>query len=243
MQPGHRLVGLEAVAGEDEGGFEEVETLRADEALARREERAGKSSEHRAHRERRQFRVRGVNPQRATRDLVLAHRLPGAADRQPPHPQRHPVGDQREREDEIEQKDDAVDRVVFDPEEGGEAVVVVGERQPSEERRPRDRRDAVRSACKALPVEQHQPDDLAECERDDGEIVAAQPQDRKAEEDAERRGQVRARVVLHLAQKPGDEPLHALAVDLRRRPFPERRKRPAVHLRLDLLLQLLALPL
>ena len=38
-------------------------------------------------------------------------------------------------------------------------------------------------------VEQHQPDDLAESHGDDGEIVAAQPQHRKAEDDAPERGE------------------------------------------------------
>ncbi len=41
----------------------------------------------------------------------------------------------------------------------------------------------------ALPVQQHQPDDLAEGHGDDGEIVAAQPQHRKAEDDAPERGE------------------------------------------------------
>ena len=57
------------------------------------------------------------------------------------------------------------------------------ERQ-AEERRPRDSDNAVRAAGEILPVEQDQPDDFAEAERDDGEIVAAQPQHRKAEQDA-----------------------------------------------------------
>ena len=56
-------------------------------------------------------------------------------------------------------------------------------------RRPRDAGDAVRAAGEALPVEQHEADDLAEGERDDGEIVAAQPQHREAEQDAPERGE------------------------------------------------------
>ena len=59
----------------------------------------------------------------------------------------------------------------------------------AEEARPRDAGDAVRPAGEALPVEQHEADDLAERERDDGEIVAAQPQHRKAEQDAPERGE------------------------------------------------------
>ena len=62
------------------------------------------------------------------------------------------------------------------------------ERQ-AEERRPRDARNAVRAAGEVLPVEQDQADDLAEAERDDGEIVAAQPQHRKSEQDAPEGGE------------------------------------------------------
>ena len=51
-------------------------------------------------------------------------------------------------------------------------------------RRARNAGDAVRPAGDRLPVDQHEADDLAERERDDGEIVAAQPQHRKAEQHA-----------------------------------------------------------
>ena len=63
------------------------------------------------------------------------------------------------------------------------------EKRQAEEGRPRNAGDAVRAAGQALPVEQDEADDLAEGERDDGEIVAAQPQHRKAEQDAPERGE------------------------------------------------------
>ena len=67
------------------------------------------------------------------------------------------------------------------------------ERQ-AEEGRPRDVGDAVGAARDGDPVEQHDADDLAEAQRHDGEIVAAQAQHRKAEHDAERcRQQARER--------------------------------------------------
>jgi hypothetical protein len=47
--------------------------------------------------------------------------------------------------------------------------------------------DAGRSVAEIDPVQQHQPDDLAEAHRDDREIVAAQAQHGKAENQAERR--------------------------------------------------------
>ena len=68
---------------EDGGAFLEGEALRADEALARREERAGEAAEHGADGEGGQLDVRRVDAERAAGDLVLAQRLPGAADRQP----------------------------------------------------------------------------------------------------------------------------------------------------------------
>ena len=45
--------------------------------------------------------------------------------------------------------------------------------------------DAVRAAGDLVPVEQDDADDLAEAQRDDGQIVAAQAQHRKAQQDAE----------------------------------------------------------
>ena len=59
----------------------------------------------------------------------------------------------------------------------------------AEEARARDVGDAVRAAGDLVPVQQHDPDDLAEAQRDDGQIVAAQPQHRKAQHHAEARGQ------------------------------------------------------
>ena len=74
------------------------------------------------------------------------------------------------------------------PERRGEAVLGRIERQ-AEERRARNSGNAVRPAGEILPIEQDQPDDFAEAERDDGEIVAAQPQHRKAEQDAGKGGE------------------------------------------------------
>ena len=88
--------------------------------------------------------LRGVDAERPAGDLVLAQRLPGAADRQPAQPQRHEIGEEREAEDDVIEEDLAVDRRVVDAEEIGEAVVGVGERQ-AEEGDLRDRGDARRS--------------------------------------------------------------------------------------------------
>ena len=47
---------------------------------------AGEAAEHRADREGGELGVGGVDAERAAGDLVLAQRLPGAADRQPAQP-------------------------------------------------------------------------------------------------------------------------------------------------------------
>ena len=57
-----------------------VKDFGADEALARREERAGEAAEAGADGERRELGVGGVDAERAAGDLVLAQRLPGAPD-------------------------------------------------------------------------------------------------------------------------------------------------------------------
>ena len=59
-----------------------------------------------------------------------------------------------------------------------------GVERNAEQGRPRDAGDAVRAAGQALPVDDDEADDLAERQRDDGEIVAAQPQHGKAEHHA-----------------------------------------------------------
>ena len=111
---------------------------------------------------------------------VLAQGFPGAADWQAAEPQRHPVCQQRERKDQIIEKHDAVRRRVLQAERRGEAVLRTIERQ-AEEGRARNSGNAVRSAGETLPVEKDEADDFAEPERDDGEIVAAQTQHRKAQ--------------------------------------------------------------
>ena len=68
----------------------EGEGLRADEALARGEERAGEAAEHGADGEGGELGVGGVDAERAAGDLVLAQRFPGAADRQPAQPDASP---------------------------------------------------------------------------------------------------------------------------------------------------------
>ena len=166
--------------------FDEGEAFGADEALAHGEERAGEAAEHRAEREGGELGVGGVDAERAAGDLILAQRLPGAADRQTAQAQRDEVREQRQRQDQIEEKDGAVDRRIGEMEDRGEAVVVVVEGN-AEKADVRDAGDAGVTVGQVDPVDQDDADDFAEGERHDGEIVAAQPQHRKAEDDAPHR--------------------------------------------------------
>ena len=59
-----------------------------------------------------------------------------------------------------------------------------GVERNAEKGRPRNAGDAVGAAGQALPVDDDEADDFAERQRDDGEIVAAQPQHRKSEHHA-----------------------------------------------------------
>ena len=70
--------------------------------------------------------------------------------------------------------------------EAGVPGLVEGE---TEEGRLRDAVDAVCPACQALPVQDDDADDLAEGERHDGEVVAAQAKHRKGKRNAEERRQ------------------------------------------------------
>ena len=64
-----------------------------------------------------------------------------------------------------------------------------GAQRNAEQGRARNAADAVGAAGQALPVDDDEADDLAERQGDDGEIVAAQPQHRKAQQHAPERGE------------------------------------------------------
>ena len=85
--------------------------------------------------------------------------------------------------------DDPVEAGIFEAEElveGRLALVGRAVERHAEEGRARDVGDAVRAAGHRVPVEQDDPDDLAEAEGHDRQVVAAQAQHREAEQDAER---------------------------------------------------------
>ena len=68
--------------------------------------------------------------------------------------------------------------------EPGRKPVIAGRQWNPEQGRARNSGDAVGAAGQALPIDDDETDDLAKCQRDDGEIVAAQPQHRKAQHHA-----------------------------------------------------------
>ena len=73
--------------------------------------------------------------------------------------------------------------------ERGLAFLRAAVEREAEEARARDVGQAVGAAGDLVPVEQDDADDLAEAQRDDGQVVAAQAQDGKAQHDAEARGE------------------------------------------------------
>src|SRR5262249_13745232 len=80
------------------------------------------------------------------------------------------------------------ERRKFQPEHGGEAIVVCIERD-AEEGWTRNAGDAGIAVGQINPVDEHDADDLAEGKRDDGQIIAAQPQDGKAEQNSPERSE------------------------------------------------------
>ena len=103
-----------------------------DEALPRGEEAAGEAAEHRADGEGGELGVGRVDAERAAGDLVLAQRLPGAADRQAAQAHGDEVGEQRQRQDHVVEEDVEVDAVEFEAEEAAKPSSLRIERQAEE---------------------------------------------------------------------------------------------------------------
>src|SRR3989304_224638 len=131
----------------------------------------------------RELGVGRVDAERAAGDFVLAQRFPGAADRKPAQADGDEVGEQREREDHVIEKDDPVQRREFETESLRESAFAFDEGD-AEEARTRNASDAVGAAGEGGPIDDPKADELAERERYDRKIVAAQPQHREAEQDA-----------------------------------------------------------
>ncbi len=174
---------------QDQRRLEEGERGRVDEALIGGEKYPRQPGGGGAQHKRRQLHQHVIEPERAAGYLILAQRLPGAADRHARQPvldvqhQQHHQKQHRIDENELEVG------VVIDAEKfvDRHPAVFGAAAELQAEHRRRRHRDAVRPAGERHPVVQHQPDDLAEPERNDGEIVAVHAQHRKAQQRAGQR--------------------------------------------------------
>ena len=157
--------------------LQELERARIDEALARAEERAREPAEQRPHGERGELGVDRVDPERAAGDLVLAQGLPGAPHGQPAHALGDERDDERQPQDDVIEKDRAVHgRAARQRNDSPKVVSVLRVRERQAEEGDARGLDAGIAVGQRHPVDEHQPDDLAEGERHDGEIIAAQAQ-------------------------------------------------------------------
>ncbi|KGQ02267.1 hypothetical protein BBAD15_g12524 [Beauveria bassiana D1-5] len=190
---------------QDQRRLDEGEGFGVDHALARREERAAETGEGRAQRERRQLDAGRVQAQRTAGDLVLAQRLPGAADRHADQARRDEQRHQRQQQRHHVQ----IDHHVLVLERQAEEVMERGapfragatRHLQAEHRRLGNARDTVRTARERVQVDQQQADHFAEAQRHDGQVVAAQAQHREAQDEAEQRGH-RARERQRLPEAP-----------------------------------------
>src|SRR4030095_14177971 len=169
--------GNRAHAAEDDHGqhadrLEKRERLRVDEDLLGREQHAHDAGERGAAGERHELHPHQGHPHGPRRQLVLANRLPGAAD--------------------VRGLEAAGDDDDEDHEEQDQEVEVLAVRQPEGRRRPRDGRDplgAVGDVDGLVEIVGEHADDLAEAQGDDREVVAVQPEHWQAEQNsAEGRG-------------------------------------------------------
>src|SRR5690606_6183223 len=174
--------------GQDDCGFQEGEAFRRNEPLPGGEERSCETTEHCANGKCRELGVAGVDPERTARNLILSQRLPSPANGKLAQTQRDDVGDQCQQEDDVVKIDEAMDRVVGEAEEGSESAIAATKFQ-TEESRFWNARDAVRTTRKLVPVEEHDADDFAKGKGNDRQIVAAQPQDGKAQHHAPHGGE------------------------------------------------------
>src|SRR5690606_24399727 len=151
-------------------------------------ERSCETAEHRADGKCRELGVAGVDPERAAGNLVFPQRLPSSPDGKLAQTQRDDVSDQCQQEDDVIEIDEAVDRIVSEAEEGSEPAIAATKFQ-TEESGFGNARDAVGTARELVPVEEHDADDFAKGKGNDSQIVAAQPQDGKAQHHAPHGGE------------------------------------------------------
>ena len=216
---------------EDEHRDVEEEVARERRALERRVVGAGDAAEERAARVRPRLRPHQRDSHRRGRGLVLADRDPGAAEARVLQPQR---AEDREQEQHDRRPEEDVGRldlvaevlrvaaleVVRRQEAAGQVREAVAEAERVERRDPvRPVRQVEAGAEEVVAVARDLRQDLAEAERHDREVVAAQAQRRQADDDPEERGDDagerqqqperhvdarQVRIDAHRAEMPGD---------------------------------------
>src|SRR5438105_13009014 len=147
--------------------LEKRERLRVDEDLLGREHHAHHSRERCAGGERQEFGSHQWHAHRLGGQLVFANGFPRSTDMRVLQPAIHEDDD--------------------DDDEQREEIEAHRVRNLERQRRTRDRRDAARAVGhvdRLVEVVGEDPDDLAEAERDDGQVVAAQSQNRQSEHHA-----------------------------------------------------------
>src|SRR6476469_1180990 len=175
----------------EEHGVEDGEVVRVDELLLGGEERTREATDGRTGRERQQLEAERRHTHELGGVLVLTGGLPGPADARVLHAPVEEEHDEHQGQcqpvvgDRVGHAELQEPGLVGQVDLGDEAVPhEVGDPEQVEVRRGRDVRDASRAAGQAVGVDQDQADDLAEPERHDREVVAADAQGGGAQDDA-----------------------------------------------------------
>ena len=166
--------------------LDQRKAFRRNEALHRRKHAAGDTAEAGPHRKGQQLEVARIDADRLGGDLVLADRLPGTAD----------AGIlQAQIDDDDEDGQGHQQEVVFlrPTQRQAENLSRAGKLEIAERHRV-DQGNALRAVGdvdRRIQVIHEDTDDFAKAERDDGQVIAAQLQRRRAEQDAEHAGNCR----------------------------------------------------
>src|SRR5918993_5825641 len=168
--------------GDEEDGEQQQEGLRADETLTTGEQCAGKPSDEGSHGERQQLELESRYAHQLCGVLVLPGRLPRSAN---PAVLDQCVADQHHDDhgegkpvigNQVENTEPQEDRGLPQVDERHSGIPIeVRDLEELDARRPVDLRNA---SGRAQPrgIDQGKPNDLAEAERDDGQIVTTHPQ-------------------------------------------------------------------
>ncbi len=149
-----------------EGRLGKGKGLRANKALARGEQRTGKTGKRGADGKGGQLDARRAQAQRAAGDFIFTQRLPRAAQRHTQQAVDHKQAQHHQQQRHQVEEDDAIGRVVLDVKEVAEGIPAAFARAAAELQAKEGRfwnlADAVRAAGDFGVVEQQDTDDFAE---------------------------------------------------------------------------------